>query len=128
MDTGSTGHYFPDDIIAVSSRAILDIKPSLELPIQVSLPDESIIRLTHTCRINIPALPPDATTGHLFPNMGPVALLSIGKLCDAGCEAHFQASECQITYQDEIILTGTRNITTNNLWHLNTSPPTATTS
>lgn len=44
----------------------------------------------------------------------------MGVFCDAGCEAHFTASNVTITYQDRIVLTGTSTPATR-LWHLH--PP-----
>lgn len=126
-DTGSTGHYIPCDTIAIDNELIINIKPAVT-PIQVSMPDEAIIQSTHTCNLDIPNLPTEATEGHLFPEMGPVALLSIGKLCDAGCEAIFREHECTITFMGDTILTGTRNQQTDKLWHIDQQQqkPTAT--
>ena len=44
---------------------------------------------THTRQLNIPSLPPEACTQHLFPEMKTSGLLSIGQLCDYGCTAKF---------------------------------------
>ena len=45
-------------------------------------------------------------------------LLSIGLLCDHGCTALFYKLFCLILYQGKVILTGTRNKSTNYLWTL----------
>ncbi|WP_281640541.1 Ty1/Copia family ribonuclease HI [Aurantimicrobium minutum] len=47
-----------------------------------------------------------------------MSLLSIGQLCDAGCQATFDATTASITYNNKVILTGTRSTATNKLWHL----------
>ena len=39
---------------------------------------------THTRTFNIPTLPPEACTQHLFPEMETTRLLSIGQLCNHG--------------------------------------------
>jgi hypothetical protein len=123
FDTGSTGHYLPENMIAVQDNLIVNIQPT-KTPIYVIMPDNTTIASSHTCNLDLPSLPPNATKGHIFPAMGPTALLSIGELCDAGCTAQFDANECQITFMNNTILTGQRNATTYHLWHLN-QPPTA---
>ena len=90
-----------------------------KLPIFVTLPNDATIQSSHTCNINIPALPSEATAAHLFPTLGNTSLLSIGQLVDAGCEALFRADECLIQFMGDTILKGHRNIGTNLLWQIN---------
>ena len=61
--------------------------------------------------------PPSARLIRLFPHMTEI-LLSIGLLCDHGCTAHFYKHYRLIRYHSIIILTGTRNKSTNYLWTL----------
>jgi hypothetical protein len=84
----------------------------------VKLPDDSIIESSHTCYLNLPNLPKQATKAHLFPALGNTSLLSISTLCDAGCEAIFRAHECLITFMGDTILQGDRTPATNSLWHI----------
>jgi hypothetical protein len=65
--------------------------------------------------LDLPTLPPAARIVHIFPELGDDSLLSIGQLCDAGCEAHFSKSTATITYNDQVVLTGART-TTQGLW------------
>jgi hypothetical protein len=110
-------------MITVANELITNIRPASN-PISICLPDDSFITSSHTCNIDIPSLPSTATEGHLFPEMGPTALLSIGKLCDAGCEATFNAHHCDITFMGDTILVGTRSQSTDKLWHLHQQPTT----
>ena len=73
---------------------------------------------SHTGELPIPELPAEARLCHLFPALGNMSLLSIGQLCDAGCQATFDATTASITYNNKVILTGTRSTATNKLWHL----------
>ena len=73
---------------------------------------------THTGVLNLKNLPKHTKRVHLFPALHNKSLVSIGHLCDAGCEAIFTATTVSITYQKDVILTGTRSPTTNNLWYL----------
>jgi hypothetical protein len=84
---------------------------------------------TYTAELPIPQLPNTATEAHMFPDLGPTSLLSLGKFCDVGCEGNFTATKCTITHQGKEIIRGERNATTNNLWTttLPTANPTAMT-
>ena len=87
---------------------------------------------THTRQLNIPSLPPEACTQHLFPEMKTSGLLSIGQLCDSGCTAKF--SERRLIVRNSrgtIILVGHRiprgeKNYTNGMWMVqldNDTPP-----
>ena len=111
LDTGSSGNYF-------GINAPLDNVKLNPHPIQVRLPDHSHMTSTHTGELPIPELPSEARLCHLFPALEDMSLLLIGQLCDAGCIAHFNADTAHITNEDQIILQGKRDATTNKLWHL----------
>ena len=91
----------------------------------VRLPNGHTMQATHATNFHIPALPPNATQAHVFPQMRTAPLLSIGQLCDHGCEAHFDKHQVVITHQQQPLLQGTRNPTTK-LWEINIQPPTHT--
>ena len=114
-DTGSTGHYFPHDFICLSNP-LLDTIQATNDPIHIHLPDGSRLQSTHTAQLH--ELPSKATMAHLFPGLADTALLSIGQLCDAGCQATFTKSTCIITLHGKTILEGERNHDTNNLWYI----------
>ena len=99
MDTGSTGHYFGLEIPLENSKTTLT-------PLNVELPDKSIIHSTHTGLLPIPALPPAACLAHQFPKLRGTSLISIGQLCDHGCEARFYHNQAIVLYKDHIILHG----------------------
>jgi hypothetical protein len=84
---------------------------------------------THRGELPIPQLPKTATEAHVFHDLGPTSLLSLGKFCDVGCEGNFTATKCTITHQGKEILRGERSAATNNLWTttLPTANPTALT-
>ena len=65
--------------------------------------------------MDIPSLPHTARIIHLFPELSSNSLLSIGQLCDVGCNATFDNEQVTITYKNEKLLTGKRDHTTG-LW------------
>ena len=82
--------------------------------IQVCVPNGEIMHSTHQADLDIPNLPSPARTAHIFPHLASGSLLSIGKLCDAGCTALFNKSKLFIFYKGKIIMQGSRQ--SNKLW------------
>jgi hypothetical protein len=86
--------------------------------IHVELPNGASLRSSHTATLQLhPSLPPAACAAHIFHDFAHSSLLSIGQLCVHGCIATFDATSVSISYQDAIIITGTRCPTTR-LWHV----------
>ena len=73
---------------------------------------------THIGYLPIPQLPKEARIAHLFPALQDTCLISLGLLCDHGCQAHFSSDTVVITHNQKIILHGKRDETTRGLWHL----------
>ena len=86
-------------------------------PITVRLPNGDKLQNTHECFLPIPQLPQDSITARIFPGLHTASLLSIGQLCDAGCQATFLKHVLQISYENKIILTGDRNFRTG-MWEV----------
>ena len=108
LDTGCTDHFLPIGT-PVSN---LSKNP---FGILVGLPDKSTMKSTHTGNLLLPNLPQEARTAHLFPKMN-APLLSIPKLCDAGCTAEFKRHCVTVTDSNGVlVLEGGRDPATN-LW------------
>jgi hypothetical protein len=70
---------------------------------------------SHTATLELhPLLPEAACKAHIFPHLQS-PLISIGQLCDSGCNAIFSATGVDITYQGTTIINGYHN-PSNNLW------------
>ena len=69
-----------------------------------------------TALLPIPQLPRHAREVHIFPALGDTSLISVGQLCDAGCQANFNATTAEVYFQQKLILTGHRNNETSGLW------------
>jgi hypothetical protein len=91
-------------------------------PITVRMPNGSGISSSHTCQLDFPTLPPEATQGHILPGLASHSLVSIAKVCDNGCEVHFSNQHCQVVRDKTVLLQGPRNPTTN-LWLLPRATP-----
>jgi hypothetical protein len=83
-------------------------KNRTKTPIQVILPNGTIITSTHTATLPFPLLPAKAIEAHIFPHLRNHALLSIGVLCDSGCTVAFEQERVQVHYKGQIVLEGAR--------------------
>lgn len=104
-DSGTTGHYLP-----ISCEHMLLNVQKTASPIRVECPDGSIMVSCKTGVLNLPQLPMEARTCHIFPNING-ALLSIGKFCDHGMIAMFDNTKLEIRNKttNDVILTGKRD-------------------
>ena len=87
-------------------------------PITVALADHSTMQSYAEGDLPIPGLPPEALKAHEFEALGPTSLISIPQLCDAGCEANFVREKATIKHNNQDIMQGHRDNTTNGLWTL----------
>jgi hypothetical protein len=118
MGTVATGHLFK------VSTDLDNIMPTSEnTRINVSLPDGTIITITHTGNLRIPNIRISTRQAHVFPHLASHSLLSISQLCAHGCKAKFTDTVVTITLDDTVIITGTRSTATGGLWTLTPITP-----
>jgi hypothetical protein len=121
-DTGASSHYLRScDPHTTTGHT----KPS----ITVGLPNSAMLQSTMAaCQLSLPQLPITAREAHILPGLAHSSLLSIGKLCDAGCEATFDDQQVVITKNNTSLLRGQRDHSTG-LWRIpltnNTESPNA---
>ena len=84
--------------------------------IKVRYPNNQYFTFKHTADLSFPNLPTTTKSAHLFEQLASGSLLSIGQLCDAGCQVFFDATRMVILFQQNIVLTGTR--TRSGLWYV----------
>jgi hypothetical protein len=54
---------------------------------------------THEAELDMPMLPAATKQVHIVPELATHTLLSIGQLCDAGCDVAFTAEEVTVKYK-----------------------------
>ena len=60
------------------------------------------------CKLDIPLLPQAARFGHILPSLAQHSLISVVKLCNAGCEVQFRNISCKVRYPGRVIMAGTK--------------------
>ena len=66
-----------------------------DFPINVGLPNGMQLQAHKICTLPLESVPPEAKEAYMVQGIDK-NLISIGKLCDAGCEAIFTAEEVGI--------------------------------
>ena len=98
----------------VTPAPITNITPAIN-PLSVKLPDGACVSSTHTCTLTLPQLPTWVREGHIIPGLASHSLMSVVKLCNAGCEVTLTDIDCQIKHLGRIVLRGSK-FTRKGLW------------
>ena len=114
VDAGATGHF------VLPGTPVIDVLPTSR-PISINLPNSSVIKSTHTCRINIPWLPERATRAHIVPGLAHTSLIPIASLCNAGCRVIYDGDKCKVYFENKVTWRGNREPSTK-LWVLPLEP------
>ena len=119
-DSGCTGKFLLIDSPCTNRQ-------STDNGIKVTLPYGTSIQASHTALLDLPNLPPNARTAHIFPDLNNTILISIGQFCDNGCEARFTQHHVNIDNinNGRTILRGPCDPTTG-LWTIDLQPPNGT--
>jgi hypothetical protein len=96
--------------------AAVDNKCIVVSPLTINLPDGKKVQSTHVCDINILGLP-TILTGHIIPSLTIASLIGIRPLCKAGCKVIFDNKKCNEIFNEKVILTGNKDLSTD-LWTL----------
>lgn len=108
-DTGATSIFVMDGVDVDNKRVAIR-------PLTINLPDGRKVKSTHVCDINIPGLP-TVLTGHVVPHLAVASLIGIRPLCNAGCTVTFDRNKCDVVFNGNVILQGTKDPATD-LWTL----------
>jgi hypothetical protein len=99
LDSGATSHFLTTNAPAVN------IMPAT-VPIITWLPNGKRVQSTHTCTLDLPALPSGARTVHIIPSLALHSLLLVMTMCNTGCDVTFTKIGCTITYCGRTIICG----------------------
>ena len=124
MDTGATTHEYTKESTGIETGMVhvtLPFENVTATPngIRVKYPDRNISQTTHSALLKLQFLPVEERRVHLFDTLASGSLLSLGKLCNEGCTAYFNAKKVYIFFQGKSFLHGFRSASTTFLWKLN---------
>ncbi len=89
LDSGMTSHFL------MTAALMTNMHPTNK-PIIACLPNGERVHSTHTCTLDIPALPASAQHAHIIPGLASHSLISIITLCNTGCNVVFTKIGCTI--------------------------------
>ena len=99
LDTAATGHFDTTSFRLLNKRRTPN-------GLMVQCTNSSHMQATDTIKLDIPSLPENATTEHVFPDMT-TALILVPKLCDSDCLVTFQKSHVTVyNPEGKMILVG----------------------
>ena len=95
LDSGASSHFLLSTAPVVEKRIA-------ETPLTVTLPNGDIVSSSHIAELNLLLLPQAARTAHVVPGLASHSLVSVVKLCNAGCEVDVRDISCEIRYKGKI--------------------------
>eukprot|EP00804_Cyclotella_cryptica_P027480 CCRYP_007451-RA/>CCRYP_007451-RA protein AED:0.41 eAED:0.39 QI:0/-1/0/1/-1/1/1/0/327 len=116
LDSGATDIYLKD------SAPLQNINYN-HVPINVTIPNGKTMSSSASATVPIPQLPNEALSGYIIPGLNK-NLISVTKLCAAGCTVQFSDHECIVTFNSIEVLRGKKN-NKNGLWYVPLLPDTS---
>ncbi len=97
FDLGAIGHF-------LLSNAPMNNKQQTSNPLFITLPDGCMIASTHTCLLDMP--PVTARFSQIVPDLDHASLISVKQFCDVGYRVEYDAIDCYVYLNNNIILHG----------------------
>ena len=85
-------------------------------PVHVTIPNGGTMTSAATANIPHPTLPGSVKSGYIIPGLNKT-LISVSKLCAAGCNVLFNDHTCVVTHKGKVVWEGTKNVR-NGLWYV----------
>lgn len=97
LDSGVSSHFL------LSAAPVHDKKVATN-PLHIKLLDGTTIESSHTANIALPQLPPMARVAHIVPSLASHSLVSVVKLCNAGCKVVMDDISCEVHYRGKPVI------------------------
>ena len=103
LDSGASSH------LLVVGETVTN-KQVAVAPIPVTLPDGDQVHYTNIGDLEIPHLPKSARECNIIPDLASYSLISVVKLCKAGCEVSFTKWDIgvEVRYRGQMIIKGSK--------------------
>ena len=97
LDSEASSHFLVSDAPNQSQVPAIS-------PLKIHCPNGSIIESSHTCELDLPQLPKAARLAHVVPGLAGYSLVSVVKLCNAGCRVKMTDISCEVTYRGKTVV------------------------
>jgi hypothetical protein len=84
-------------------------KRSAHIPLSVNMPNGTSIQSSHTCDLLLTEFPPQARKSHILPGLVHSSLISVGQLCDNGCDVTFNKDTFSVMNNGKCVMLGSRD-------------------
>ena len=111
-DSGASDNYWSEE----DAHVLIDIRETLTPPITLPNKESLIGKKVGTLPLH-EKLTKKAKDATILPGLKSASLISLGKLCDDGCNIALHEDKLYIYKDNELVLTGYRN-RTDNLWDI----------
>jgi hypothetical protein len=102
LDSGFTS-------IFLSATVPCSNKQEAHVPLSVNMPNGNTIQLSHTCDLLLTDFPPQARKAHILPGLVHNSLISVGKLCDNGCNITFTQEQVTVSKNGKCVMYGSQD-------------------
>ena len=115
-DSGATNHYIRDCDAAILKNIRIFKGPTVQLP------NDETLQSKAQGELSIPTISQVGRNSHILPGLTSSSLLSMGQLCDDGCEIKLTKSDIKIFKNKNLIIQGERNFE-DGLWDIKLTTP-----
>jgi hypothetical protein len=102
LDSGCTSNF-------LSTTAPCNNKQEAHVPLSVNMPNGTTIQSSRTCDLLLADLPPQAWKAHILPGLVHNSLISVGQLCDSGCDLTFTQEQVTVSRDGTCVMYGSRD-------------------
>jgi hypothetical protein len=102
LNSGCTSNF-------LSATAPCNNKQEVHVPLSFNMPNGTTIQLSHTCDLLLAVLPPQARKVHIIPGPLHNLLISVGQLCDNGCNTTFTQEQVTVSRDGKCVIYGSRD-------------------
>jgi hypothetical protein len=94
---------------SLSATAPCTKKQAANIPLNVNMPNGMSIQSSHMSDLLLSDLPSHARKAHILPGLLHTSLLSVGKLCNSGCNVTFTKENVEVTKDEKCVMLGSRD-------------------
>jgi hypothetical protein len=102
LDSGCTSNF-------LSATAPFNNKQEGHVPLSVNIPNGTMIQSSHTSELLLTDLPPQARKAHILSILVHNSFISVGQLCDNGCDVTFTQEQVTVSRDGKCVMYGSRD-------------------